>query len=442
MSRQTARNQWVAAIGGLSWPLLLGAASCSIFYVLLTQGPLNTPFMHRYFASHPVLYFESGLFFVGMAALLIKSKELLLQSKALRRIELPASKGPGTEECGQLLKHLDELSPSLRQSYFAQRLTKVFEFADRKKSGDGLDEELKYLADQDAVRQQESYSLVRIVAWATPMLGFLGTVIGITQALGDLDPQLFATDMNSAMQGLLAGLYVAFDTTALALVLSMTLMFLMYFEDRVESQLLSGVDSLVAQEVAARFPSDASRSNPYLHAVEKMSSAVIKTTETLIRQQTDQWQAAMAETNQQLSLVAQATGEQVRLAIGDSLDNSLKKHAERMAQFGTDADQQMRSRWEQWQTTVAENVRVVRDQQAEVSKQTELIARLVQATGEVSTLEKALNQNLNALAGAKYFEETVVSLSAAIQLLSARLSPVPERSTQIDLRTHTQGKAA
>ena len=49
------------------------------------------------------------------------------------------------------------------------------------------------------------------------MLGFLGTVIGITQALGDLDPEELANSIQTAMDGLLSGLYVAFDTTAVAL---------------------------------------------------------------------------------------------------------------------------------------------------------------------------------------------------------------------------------
>jgi biopolymer transport protein ExbB/TolQ len=390
-----------------------------------------------------VLYFETGMFFVGLAALILKLQDLVQQSVSMGRIELPAGNAETSGENGdRMLKQLCGLPKSVRSSYLVQRLVNIFEFVDRKRNADGLDDELKYLADQDAVRQQESYSLVRIVAWATPMLGFLGTVIGITQALGDLDPKLFATDMNRAMQGLLSGLYVAFDTTALALVLSMVLMFLMFFADRIESQLLAGVDSLVNDEVAGWFPGETGRENPYLKSVEKMSHAVIKTTETLIRQQTDQWQVAMASSTQQLGLVAEATGQQVRLAIGESLDHSLKNHAERLARFEFEADQQMRARWDQWQSALADNVRIVRDQQSEVVKQTELITKISQATGEVIGLEKTLNQNLNALAGAKNFEETVLSLSAAIQLLSVKLSHLPDRSPAVDLRSSAQGKAA
>ena len=72
---------------------------------------------------------------------------------------------------------------------------------ERKGSADGLDEDLKYLSELDEARQHDSYALVRIVVWATPMLGFLGTVVGITQALGDLDPQLLATTFRRPWKG-------------------------------------------------------------------------------------------------------------------------------------------------------------------------------------------------------------------------------------------------
>ena len=51
------------------------------------------------------------------------------------------------------------------------------------------------------------------------MLGFLGTVMGITEALGDLskNAELLATSIDKAINGLLGGLY---DTTIVAIVRS------------------------------------------------------------------------------------------------------------------------------------------------------------------------------------------------------------------------------
>ena len=55
-------------------------------------------------------------------------------------------------------------------------------------------------------------------------------------------------------------------------------------------------------------------------------------------------------------------------------------------------------------------------------KQGELMTQAIRAAGDVVQLERALNDNLSALAGAKNFEDTVMSLAAAIHLLNARLA--------------------
>jgi hypothetical protein len=71
------------------------------------------------------------------------------------------------------------------------------------------------------------------------------------------------------------------------------------------------------------------------------------------------------------------------------------------------------------------------------------MARVVEATGEVIQLETALNENLHSLAGAKNFEDTVMSLAAAIHLLNTRLSGIESAAPRVDLEQKTsRGRAA
>ena len=71
------------------------------------------------------------------------------------------------------------------------------------------------------------------------------------------------------------------------------------------------------------------------------------------------------------------------------------------------------------------------------------MSQVLQATGEVIKLEQALNDNLRRLAGAKNFEDTVMSLSAAIHLLNTRLGETSRRSDPVELdKSATQGRAA
>ena len=80
------RSAIAQVLGGLGWPLVLGAGACSGFYLLIHRGPLNSEAMHRYFSSHPVSYAATAMFFVGMAALLLKLLHVVSQTSAGGRV--------------------------------------------------------------------------------------------------------------------------------------------------------------------------------------------------------------------------------------------------------------------------------------------------------------------------------------------------------------------
>ena len=445
MSKHDERNAFLAILAHLGWPLLLGAASCSVFYVLVYRGPLNLPEMHRYFTAHPVLFIETGLFFVGLSALGLKAFEVLGQYWGLRivRLEEPPAAGQRMEDAGRLLDQLGRLSSVARQSYLGRRVRDILHTIRRKGSAEGLDDELKYLADLDSARQQDSYGLVRIVIWATPMLGFLGTVIGITQALGDLDPQQLATNIQKAMEGLLAGLYVAFDTTALALSLSMVLMFIQFLLDRIENQALSLADIRANELLVGRFQAVGAGGDPYLASVERMSGRMLQAAEDLVRRQAEIWEQSIQAANERWCHVVQSAGGEVQAALQGALEKSLLNHAAELAKVERDAGERAARRWEQLQTALSDNARVMRGQQEEMVKQAELMSQVVKATGEVMGLERALNENLRALAGSKNFEDTVMSLSAAIHLLNTRLGKSPDDAPHIELKKNApKGRAA
>jgi biopolymer transport protein ExbB/TolQ len=436
VSRRNPRNGLLAIVGNLGWPMLLGAAATSLFYVLVYRGPLNVPAMHRYFASHPVAFVATSMFFVGLAALALKLIEVLIQFWAanLVRLEDPPQGGEAIEAVPARLEQLAQLPEAACNSYLGRRLRDGLRFVQRQGGADQLNDELKYLADMDAVRQHDSFALVRILIWATPMLGFLGTVVGITQALGDLDARQLATDIQGAMDGLLSGLYVAFDTTALALSLSIILMFLMFLIDRMENQVLSAVDLQAAELLAGRFQQVGSGQDPYLNSIGRMCQQVIASSETLVQRQTELWQTTLQAGQQQWAQLVNTSGAQVQTALQAALDHSLTSHAERMAELDARASQRVQQHWEQLQAALTDNARTMQGQQRELIRQGEVMVEVARATGNLITLEKSLNENLEALAGARNFEETLLSLSAAIHLMSARLGAAPGKAAYADLK--------
>jgi hypothetical protein len=72
-------------------------------------------------------------------------------------------------------------------------------------------------------------------------------------------------------------------------------------------------------------------------------------------------------------------------------------------------------------------------QQEQLVRQGDVLLKVVEATGQVRKLEEALNDNLSTLAASHQFEQTIVGLSAALQLLSANLSRPLSLRGEIDL---------
>lgn len=436
------RPSLVTILSGLGWPLLLGLAATSVLYVLIYRGPLNQPWAHRYFASHPVTFFETGLFFVGLAALFMKVLEVGGQFLSLRAVRLePAPlEGHSVSDCERLLEQLSQLPASARQSHLARRLRDALLHVNRNGSSADLNDELKYLADLDAARQQEGYALVRIVIWATPMLGFLGTVMGITEALGDLsaNAKLLATSIDTAIQGLLGGLYVAFDTTALALTLSMILMFIQFLIDRVEQQLLSSVDVMANEELVGRFAASPVSSDPQVAAIERLSHAVLRAVEQLVQRQAQLWQGTVETAQNQWESLYSSAGERVRESLEGALADSLSEHSAQIERLGKSLSEPLERQWSDVQSGLHQQTVMLASQMDELRRQGGVLTEAIRATGEVMNLERALNSNLSALAGAKNFEDTVMSLSAAIHLLTTRLSPTSDARSPIEL---ARGKA-
>lgn len=437
MAHRAKQNNLFMALGSLGWPVFLGGWATGAYFLLLFRGPLRSEFLIRYTAGHPINMTEVALFFVGLAALLCKLATLWSEMKSSAVIELPESgDGLSTEEtCQELLTKLDELPTRAQSTYLGKRLRSVVQTVARRGLADGIDEDLRYHADLDIGSQQDSYGLVRIAIWAIPMLGFLGTVVGITIALGDFGNQLGSGegggDLNSSMTGLLAGLYVAFDTTALALALAMFLMFIQFTLERMESQLLSMVDDRAAAELAGRFEQLGASRDPVVASVTRMSAALVRSIESLGERQAEIWRATVEE-----------TGRVFSESLTSTLDRTLSGFANSLGKQEEHALEHLQTRLGHWQAALEQNASLLAAQQQEIARQSELLAQVASATGDVAKLENVLNRNLESLAGSKNFEDTVMSLSAAIQLLSTRLRQAGPATIELPTTKKPREKAA
>jgi len=90
------------------------------------------------------------------------------------------------------------------------------------------------------------------------LMGFIGTVIGMSQAVGSFDAVLSNADnvdgLKNGLVKVTGGLGTAFDTTYLALVISVILAFPLNVCERDEDRLLSQIDGVVREAVMALSP--------------------------------------------------------------------------------------------------------------------------------------------------------------------------------------------
>src|SRR5205085_11744944 len=146
------------------------------------------------------------------------------------------------------------------------------DFLKNRGSARGLDDQLRALADNDALALDGSYSLTRFITWAIPILGFLGTVLGITKAISGVTPEVLEQSLSSVTDGLA----LAFDATALGLALTMVTMFAGFVVERAEQGVLEAVDRYAADQLAHRFERPGGGQGQALAAVQQNTRLVLE----------------------------------------------------------------------------------------------------------------------------------------------------------------------
>lgn len=436
---QPTRNSisWISVLPSLVVPVCLGLTLYVGMLAMIRHGVLENETALRYLTGHPVSKVTVAMFLIGASSLLLIAINVFAQfasERELRFVPVDEEKLPdeGKVDDAQwavvLGQQLLDFPSSVQSHYLWQRLTNSLLYVYRNGSAAGVDDEVKYLAELDLDRQQQRYSLARILIWATPMLGFLGTVLGISQALGGISvgPE---NDFQAMMDGLQGSLYVAFDTTALALTLSMVLMFVQFLVDRFETQLLAMVDQRARSEISLQFETAASNANAgdsidSVASVERLGQHLLAATKEMMVAQTEIWKKTIHSAEQAWASSLSETNERVRLNWSESFDLTLDRLAEGIDGSVLKADESMVRRWKQWQVMLSDNARLMCQQQQELAAQTTALQSLVGKSENEHAVQDALQGALKAIA-------TTEQLTTAINGLSEKV----ETSIQADAKT-------
>lgn len=119
-----------------------------------------------------------------------------------------------------------------------------------------VDEILRSQAENDQSAMDTSYGLIRGFIWAIPVLGFIGTVLGLSSAVGGFGEVLANTDdlseITSSLTGVTSGLAIAFETTLEALVAALLIQLLVTFLHKGEEEFLDQCSEYCTVRVVGR----------------------------------------------------------------------------------------------------------------------------------------------------------------------------------------------
>jgi biopolymer transport protein ExbB/TolQ len=408
---------------------LVGTPVAASILLLFHFGPLAQTSARRY-VNHPAEMAEVVLFCCALAAFASKLWRARAERKACRGQLLPAWDGqpmPPSEAAG-LLAGLNKWSSALGDTYLVQRLRAVLHFLGSRGSAAGLDDQMRTLADNDALTLEGSYALTRFITWAIPILGFLGTVLGITQAISGVTPEMLETNLSYVTDGLA----LAFDTTALGLGLTMITMFVSFLVERVEQGVLDQVDHYVDSQLAHRFEQAAGADGDFVAALRQNTQVLLQATEQLVQRQAAVWGQTLQELERRRAGVEDRLFRQLTAAVEGALDRTQETHARRLQALEQQALEQTAGFAQHLAGLGQAITEAGRQQQAGLSQiaqgmtaQAQTLAGLQADEQHLLRLQHTFEQNLAALAGAGAFDQAVHTLTAAIHLLTARAEGLP-----------------
>ncbi len=215
---------------------------------------------------NPTLMFERGweqyagtsLYLIALGLLAVHLRRFWREESGLARADAqlstlfqpqPAIRPAGiVDASGHQPRPARPVTPEIGDSLAERRLHQLHSAA-RSSGIDGFQHVMELNREQSALDQEHEsgrFTMIRYILYLLPVIGFIGTVEGISKALANISVVLpMVKDLDGFMNNLTSvtsALQIAFDSTLLALFLSATLMFVQTTMLRRAEDLLSRID--------------------------------------------------------------------------------------------------------------------------------------------------------------------------------------------------------
>jgi len=226
-----------------------GLAATVLFFLLLRLPGLSDTYVFDLCCRRgPVQYATVAFFFWGVAILALKVRLIRIEHQAFDQELLPTDVNTLIRQADALqhIRRIKRLEPDDRSRLLVNRVWRALVRFKLLGSAEKVDDLLRYQGEIDAASMESGYGLLKFIIALVPILGFLGTVLGISKAVAGFSAVVSAAGsvdaVKKALEGVTLGLATAFDTTLLALVMSALLMFGLTLFQRAEEVLLGRIE--------------------------------------------------------------------------------------------------------------------------------------------------------------------------------------------------------
>jgi biopolymer transport protein ExbB/TolQ len=182
----------------------------------------------------------------ALAIMALKSVTAARERKLFQEELVPLSEGTKIlpEDAREFARQIQSLPEGSRRSLLPRSLLAALNRFGATQNIQDVSGTAHAVCDAESDRLESELSMVRYIAWAIPSIGFIGTVRGIGEALGQA---------HKAVEGDIAGvtqsLGVAFNSTFIALLISIVLMFLLHQLQLQQERLVLDTETYLDQQL-------------------------------------------------------------------------------------------------------------------------------------------------------------------------------------------------
>ncbi len=228
-----------------------------LFYLLITFLPTSY-YTDLFLKRGPTQYAAVFFGFWCLVILMVKRQKLGLQRRALAYDAIPTAHQfvLSSQTADQVVSKLHENAADPERFIVYNRILVAISNLKNLGRVSDVDDMLRSIADRDESAHETSFGLLNGFLWAIPVLGFIGTVLGLGQSIASfsslLDSQSDMSGIVASLTQVTAGLSTAFDTTLLALVIALFLQLWMTLQKTNEEQFLDDCSEYCMRQIVSR----------------------------------------------------------------------------------------------------------------------------------------------------------------------------------------------